>query len=203
MKGRGFKMLTAANLRYASHYGFHPDAGADANATALQRAVDNGGTVFVDIPGVYEVSRTIFLSGDTALIFGAGVFIRRAKGQGDRQGPGYAFVNRGAYTRVYDSNIRIAGLRLICNGIEARGVEGGVTGLIGQISFHYIKNLVIEDFECLDLLKRSFCIQVCTFENLVIEQVRIEGDKDGIHLARAVNLYCATACSRPLTIPLH
>jgi hypothetical protein len=155
------------------------NSGAE-NALALQRAVDDGGTVLVGTPGIYDIGATIKIGSDTTLFFGAGVYLRRAA----QTVGGYLFINKGAYSRSWDRNIRISGLRLICNGLEARGQTETITGLIGQVSFYYIKNLIIEDFECLDLTPLSFAVQVCTFENLVIERVRVEGKKDAIHLGK-------------------
>jgi polygalacturonase len=57
-----------------------------------------------------------------------------------------------------------------------------IQGLVGQVSFFHVRNLTIRDFTCTDLLKARFCIQIAEFENIIIENVHIEGDKDGIHL---------------------
>ena len=59
-----------------------------------------------------------------------------------------------------------------------------IVGLIGHVSFYYVKHLVIDDFECMDLGKENFCIQICTFEDIRVENVHIEGNKDGVHLGR-------------------
>jgi hypothetical protein len=59
-----------------------------------------------------------------------------------------------------------------------------VYGLRGQIAFFYVKDLKIERFRCLDLSKMQFGIHVCTFEDLIITDVVIKGDKDGVHLGR-------------------
>ena len=162
-------------MRNAKDHGFMPGNNAGLNTQALQNAVDLKGTITVDEPGIYEIDDTVYIPGNTALVFGEGVYIKRTTCRG------YVFVNKGAFTRQYDSNISITGLKLLCNGMNSR--EGRlITGLRGQVCFFYIRDLIIRDFECLDLREYSFAIQVVTFENIVIENVHIEGDKDGIHL---------------------
>lgn len=162
---------------------FSPDNPGDVNARALQSLCDKRGTVRIERPGVYELDRTVFLSSDTELIFGAGVYIKRVPCSDPGVISSYVFVNRGAFTRVFDHDITIRGLRLSCNGIEARP-NVPIVGLIAHLSFFYVNRLRIYALECLDLLPGSFCIQVCTFEDCVIEDVRIEGRKDAIHFGR-------------------
>jgi hypothetical protein len=57
-------------------------------------------------------------------------------------------------------------------------------GLHGQLAFFYIKDLKIERFRCLDLGKMQYGIHICTFEDILINDVIIKGDKDGVHLGR-------------------
>ena len=45
-----------------------------------------------------------------------------------------------------------------------------------------VTNLVVEDFECSGVLKKDDGIQVSAFENIRLEHLYIEGDKDGVHL---------------------
>jgi hypothetical protein len=47
-----------------------------------------------------------------------------------------------------------------------------------------LKDLKIERFRCLDLGKAQYGIHVCTFEDLIIDDVIIKGQKDGVHLGR-------------------
>ncbi len=68
------------------------------------------------------------------------------------------------------------------NGVDVRKWE--VFGLHGQIAFFYVRDLQIDHFRCLDLGREQYGIHVCTFEDILIENVRIEGDKDGVHLGR-------------------
>ena len=176
------------NSKNAADYGFLPENGADDNARALQRLADEGGTVTVDLPGVYDVSRTILLSDDTALVFGAGVYIRRSVCDDGVQRQSYVFANRGSLTRSWNKNISITGLRLIARGQEPKDswVSGGehVIGLNAHLAFFYVKNLIIRDFEMLDLPKSAFGIQICTFENALLENLHIEGMKDAVHFGK-------------------
>lgn len=91
---------------------------------------------------------------------------------------------------------------MICNGNDVH-YTAEIPGLCSHISFFYVKDLVIRDFECLDLEKRGFCIQVCTFEDILLENLHIEGFKDGVHLGRAAGSRSVTACSAPTTTRLR
>ena len=172
----------------AADFGFLPENSADENAAALQALCDMGGTIVVDKPGVYELSETIRLKDDTALYFGAGVSVHRALAADGTQHQGYVFVNQGAYSRQWNQNITITGLKIVTNGMEPAygGVLSGghITGLNAHLAFFYIRNLIIRDFELLDLPKSGFGIQICTFENALLENIHIEGMKDAIHFGK-------------------
>lgn len=53
-----------------------------------------------------------------------------------------------------------------------------------SISFFYAKDIRIERFRCNDLTKMQFGIHIGTFEDLIIDDVIIKGEKDGVHLGR-------------------
>ena len=162
---------------------FSPQNSGRDNALALQAMCDNGGTITINEPGVYELDRTIFLPSNTELIFGAGVYIKRVKCADKNVPCAYVITNKSIYERKYDHDITVKGLNIICNGNEAWGY-GGIVGLRGHVAFFYVKRARIYDLTCFDLLPGCFCIHVCTFEDLVIERVHIEGKKDAIHLGR-------------------
>ncbi len=172
----------------AADFGFLPENSADENSAALQAIVNRGGDIVVDVPGVYELSETIRLGDDVALRFGAGVYVRRALAADGTQRQGYVFVNRGAYERTYNKNISITGLHLIANGMEPsyenQTKSDMVTGLRAHLAFFYVRNLTIRDFELLDLGRCAFGIQICTFENAILENIHIEGGKDAVHFGK-------------------
>lgn len=181
----------------AADYGFLPGRNGDENTIALQKAVLGGGTVVIGQPGTYDLAGTVLLDSYTTLEFGNGVFVRRVptKNTGECS---YAFVNRGAYTRTYNTDITINGLYLICNGNHAMGNTSGlpiredgyenegdhIKGLRGQISFFYCNNVVIRNLTCPDVVTPSYCVQISTFNNFIIENAYIEGEKDAVHLGR-------------------
>jgi len=167
----------------ASAFGFLPTKTGDENSIALQNALNGGGTILVDYPGTYNLSSTIYLDSNTTLIFGANVFISRVL-RNDGKKACYTFVNRGAFTRTYNENIKILGLHLITNGLARGNDVPYIVGLLGQLSFFYIKNLIIDDFFVNDNPASPFCIHVCTFENIQVTNSYIEGYKDAIHLGR-------------------
>lgn len=166
----------------ANEFGFLPDNDAHKNSIALQAAIDLGGEIIVERDGVYDLSETIRLGDNTTLIFCDGVQIRRQVSKTGRNG--CAFVNKGFATCEYNQNIKIIGLHLDCNGIESAdwGVDSVVVGLRAQLGVINIKNLVIEDFECMGLLKKDYAVQVSAFENIRLENLYISGEKDGVHL---------------------
>ena len=170
----------------AADHGFLPGNSGTANAASLQALVDCGGTIVIDKPGIYDLSDTIVLSDDTALCFGAGVYVRRALSEDGAQRQGYVFVNRGAYSRAWNHDISITGLRLITSGMDPAGSAGArlVTGLNAHLAFFYMRNLIIRDFELMDLGPHGFGIQICTFENALLENLHIEGMKDAVHFGK-------------------
>ena len=163
----------------ASEFGFSPLSSGIENRKALQQAVDAGGTIVVSRPGTYKIGGTIYIGSNTSLIFGHDVRLKKVNEQGDFT---HVILNKGALTKTFDENILVEGLHIIVNGIDKSMSE--VFGLRGQIAFFYVKDLRIERFRCLDLAQAQFCIHVCTFEDLVINDVIIKGKKDGIHLGR-------------------
>ncbi len=168
------------------NYGFRPDGNARANALALQNALVGGGEIEITEKGIYDIDKTIVLEGNTTLRFGEGVYLRRVPAEDGIFG--YTFINKGAYTHEYDEHITILGLKLLCNGLDtSRDAENAIPGLRGQLSFFYVKNLTIRDFTCPDLGAYGFCIQICTFENVLIEHVEIAGKKDGVHFGKGKN----------------
>ena len=175
-------------MKNVADYGFRVSNNGFENASALQNAVLGGGEILIDEPGIYEIADQILLDDDTTLYFGEGVYLKRVNNPDEN---GYVFINRGAYMKTYNENISIMGLKLICNDVIAspktEDSQKVILGLIGHCSFFYVKNLKIHDFECLDLPKYNFCIHICTFENVDLENLRIEGMKDAVHLGRGKN----------------
>jgi hypothetical protein len=177
--------LTATNgkspnggTRDASTFGFSPNASGTDNTRALQQAVDRAGTITVSLPGTYKIAGTVFIGSNTTLIFGNNVFLEKVPENGPFS---HVLLNKGALTRTFDDHITIEGLQLVVNGVD-KCLFHEVYGLRGQIAFFHVKDLRIEHFRCQDLGRAQYCIQVCAFENLTIDDVDIKGYKDGIHL---------------------
>ncbi len=164
-----------SNYIDAADFGFLPEAEAEKNVIALQLALDYGGTIRVDRPGTYRLNDTVTIGSNTSLEFGEGVFLQRAACYS------YTLVNKGAFTRTYDRNIKISGMKLVCNNFD-QSYPQKIPGLNAHVAFFYVTDLVIRDFQCLDLPHKGFCLQICTFENIRLENLRIEGMKDAVHL---------------------
>lgn len=170
--------MPATGFTDAATFGFSTNAGGMENTHALQLAVDQGGTIVVSHPGTYPVAGTVYIGSDTTLIFGNGVFLKKVV---EPASFSHVLLNKGALTRTYDQHIAVVGLQIIVNGVDVRTFKD-VYGLHGQLAFFYVKDLRIEHFRCLDLGSAQYGIQVCTFEDLLIEDVAIKGQKDGVHL---------------------
>lgn len=149
------------------------------NARALQHAVDQGGTIMVSRPGTYKTAHTVYIGSNTSLIFGNGIFIKKV----DEQGPfTHVLLNRGALTKQYDNNITVDGLHIIVNGIDVRVYD--VYGLHGQLAFFYVKHLRVTRYRCMDIGTQQYGLHICTFEDIIVDDVVVKGDKDGVHLGR-------------------
>jgi hypothetical protein len=134
----------------------------------------------VSKPGVYQIAGTVYLGGNTSLIFGNGVFLKKVTEQGPFS---HVLLNKGARTKSYDEHICVDGLQIIVNGVDARTFKDAY-GLHGQLAFFYVKDLRISGFRCLDLGHAQYGIQICTFEDIIVEDAIIKGEKDGVHLGR-------------------
>jgi hypothetical protein len=94
----------------------------------------------------------------------------------------HVILNKGALTRTWDQEIVIDGLQIEVNGMDVR--QWQVFGLHGQLAFFYARDVAIHRFRCYDLGKAQYGIHVCTFEDLLVDDVIIHGHKDGVHLGR-------------------
>ncbi|HUV97497.1 MAG TPA: hypothetical protein VMV98_08520, partial [Acidobacteriaceae bacterium] len=176
---QGVRLPGSRGFADAMDFGLSPQATGVENLRALQKAVDQTGTVVVSRPGIYKLAGTVYIGSNTSLLFGNNVFIQKVAEQAPFT---HVLLNKGALTKTWDHHITVSGLQLIVNGVDVRHWK--VYGLHGQMAFFYVKDLHIDHFRCLDLGRVQYAIQVCTFEDLVVDDVRIEGGKDGIHLGR-------------------
>ena len=170
--------------KFADLFGFLPGNDAQANSEALQRCLDGGGTIRVRKAGVYDICRTMKVDAGTRLTFDNGVILRRTPAP-DGTIARFVLINRGAFSRTYDKDICISGLNLCCNGLDAGAGHPmdipTIVGLNCQLAFFYVKHLHIDHLTIADLPKHDFALQICTFEDAVVEDVRIEGMKDAVH----------------------
>lgn len=177
----------------ASDYGFSPKASGVENVKALQKALDQGGNIIVSEPGTYKVAGTSYIGSNTSIEFGKGVILQKV----DEEGPfSHVLLNKGALTRTWDEHISVKGLHISVNGVVKRYDK--IFGLRGQLAFFYVKDLKIEGFRCYDIEGVQFSIHVCTFEDLLIDDTILEGDKDGIHLGRGNRFKISNATFKTL-----
>lgn len=163
----------------ANTLGFLPDQDGHRNAKALQAALDHGGTVVIDRPGVYPISATVLIGSGTRLVCGAGVRLRKVAAPTPFS---HVLLNRGALDGSWDSDITIDGLHIEVAGLDH--CDWQVFGLRGQLALLRVRDVAIYRFRCHDLGKMQFAIHICTFSDLLIDDVIIAGKKDGVHLGR-------------------
>jgi len=166
----------------ANEYGFLPENNPYKNSEALQKAVDKGGVIQITVPGIYEISEQIEIGDNTKLVFGEGVILQREASVSGVNGN--VFINKGALKGEYNRNIEIIGLHLECNGIESNdfGVNSRIAGLRAQVAMIYVENLIIDSFECHGLLEKDYALQISAFKNIILNDLFITGNKDGVHL---------------------
>lgn len=168
-----------SNFIDAADFGFSTTETGINNINALQMAFDKGGTIVVTKPGVYKVSGTALIGDNTSLICGNGVIFEKSNENGRFT---HIILNKGALTRTYNYNITITGLDVRVNKVDLP--MSTIFGLRGHVAFFYVKDLKIERFRCSGLVNGQFALHICTFEDLLINDVIITGKKDGIHLGK-------------------
>jgi hypothetical protein len=97
--------------------GFSPEATGIENTKALQEALDQGGTIFVNHPGTYKMAGTVYIGSNTSLIFGNNVFLKKVDEQGAFS---HVIVNKGAATKTYDElPLQIQAYAIIVSALSA------------------------------------------------------------------------------------
>ena len=157
----------------------NPSDGPEKNTSVLQQYLDRGGTIRLEEPGTYDLNGPLFIGDDTALEFGPGVIIRRMPGGADHP----FIVNRGVTEKKQNRNIRVEGLHLVTNNVDLRPHLSLYPALRGHLAFLGVRDLIIRDYQCLDLTRIGYGIHICSFENILLERLYIAGDKDGVHLS--------------------
>jgi hypothetical protein len=91
----------------ASQFGFSPEAAGIENTSALQKAVDQTGTIVVGRPGIYKMAGTVYIGSNTSLIFGNDIYLKKVDEKGSFT---HVLLNKGALTKTYDRNIVVEGV---------------------------------------------------------------------------------------------
>ena len=176
-KGQKLPVEIARSFTDAADFGFLPTETGVNNAKALQVAVDKGGTILINQVGTYKIAATVYIGDNTSLVFGNGVVIQKSDETGRFT---HILLNKGALTRTYNHNITITGLDIRVNNVDLP--MSTIYGLRGHVALFYVKDVKIERFRCSGLVNGQFALHICTFEDLLINDVIISGKKDGIHL---------------------
>ncbi len=158
--------------------GLSPNNTASENHAILQEALDKGGDIAITEPGIYDIDDVLTIGSFTTLTGCNGASLRKVA---EKKGFNHVLINKGAFTKTWDEHIRVQGIRILVNGVAGEQLIGG---LRGQLAFHYIRDLSIQDVRIPDLEPANFGIHVCTFEDIRITDCHIMGKKDGVHLGR-------------------
>ncbi|MBK9490979.1 MAG: hypothetical protein IPO07_20930 [Haliscomenobacter sp.] len=60
-------LSSTSGFTNAANFGFSPSATGLQNMQALQKAVDQGGTIQVSTPGTYKLAGTVYIGSNTSL----------------------------------------------------------------------------------------------------------------------------------------
>lgn len=154
------------------------------NAKIFQAALDKGGEILVEGPGYYKISETLYIGDHTHLTFAEGVnLVRMPSVEGFNR---YFIANKGIFERKVNEDISIKGLNLNVNNVQHTDPtlekdNGNVLGVRGHLAFVFVKDLTLNDIFIPDLGAGDYGVQISNFENVLVERIRMEGDKDGIH----------------------
>ena len=107
----------------AAGFGFSPNASGIENTEALQRAVDQGGTIIVSQPGTYKLAGTVYIGSNTSLIFGNNIFIKKVDEKGTFS---HVILNKGALTKTYDDAVALNAHDYSVGNPELGWIEDGV-----------------------------------------------------------------------------
>ena len=171
----------------AARFGFDPNASAETNSAALQKALDGGNkTVTVKNPGTYLLDKTVLIDSGTRLLFAEGTVLKKSRNYV------HVILNRGALSGEENRDIEIENLRIeVSEKVAGWGPNDPLFGLRGQAAFYHIKNLHLSNFQCLDVHGGQYALHICDFENIAVDGFEIRGQKDGIHIGKGRGFYLA------------
>ena len=111
------------------------------------------------------------------LIFAPGVVLQK------RTPYVQVLANRGLFSGTWNTKITVEGATIDVNQCSAGHDENSpMFGNRGQVSFCRIRNLMVRNFNCLNLHGPQYGFQIAAFENVVLDGFEIRGAKDGIHV---------------------
>ena len=171
----------------AALFGFDPDASAETNSSALQKALDGGNkTVTVTKPGTYLLDKTVLIDSGTRLLFAEGTVLKKSRNYV------HVILNRGALDGEWNEDIEIENLHIaVDEKTGGWGPDDPLFGLRGQAAFYHVKNLYLSNFKCLDVYGGQYALHICDFENAAVDRCEIRGAKDGIHIGKGRGFYLA------------
>lgn len=154
-------------------WGISPSYDAEINTLNFQANLNGGNVVkAVNKSGVYLLNNTIIIEDNTTLNIADNVVFKKNADYLNM------FINKGGLTKTLNENITINGLTISVNGKETGAYL--IPGMRGQLGWFHVKNLTIKDFYCDDIGTFQYCIQFGAWENVHLENIYIEGNKDGL-----------------------
>ena len=169
----------------AADYGFLPNETATNNVNALNNALYGGNkTVVITQAGTYKLNDTILLYDNTELICAKGVVLQRDANYGN------GIMNVGAGTRTLNQNITIRGLVFDSNNktVTRSPWSSPLSGTGAGILLYHVKDVKLYDVTCINNSWQG--IELCSWENVLIDGFYVESEGDCIHVNRGKNLIC-------------
>ena len=184
-------------------FGASPEADASTNTKAINAALKGGNRkVVISKPGTYLLDSCLLVEDNTTFLCRQGVILKKDKP--------YSFVitNAGARTRTTNRNIRIIGAEIDANDLydNPLTVKDPQYGCRGQIDFFHVRNALVKDVTIYGIVTSAATgIQMCSWENVRVQNTRIHTNGDAFHINRGHRLVVKNCefCSGDDNIPLN
>lgn len=160
--------------------GVVPGASATLITSELNIALTNYRNVSFPTVGTYDINGTIWVPSNTTLTFGVGITLKKNISGGDFC---HVFANKGGQSLSPDQNINIIGSGLVIDINSSNQIVGGINGTRAQIQFYSVKGGNINGISSNNpIFTNQFFIALVDCENIIIQNLDITSDKDGIDI---------------------
>lgn len=180
--------FTEITKTYASSYGFLPTSTGLENKIALQAALDEGGHIFVSVPGIYEIDNTVFIGDNTTLEFCPGCTLKKVA-TGASNYFSQIFCSKSVKDATMSSrnkNIKIIGNGLNLN-INGQDNKGGMTYkyMLAEICLFQVDNFEVSGLTVDDLTPayQQYFFEMLNCNDGYVHEIDLKNySKDGIDI---------------------